>query len=464
MARYLVFALLVGAGLAGCASQPLPDLHAPVPGEWRHPVADAPAGAPVDLRGWWHSFADPSLDALVDRALANNLDVAQAAERVRAARALHGVASSAFLPQLHAKTEDVEAPDAGASYFVAGFDAVWELDLFGRGTALRRAAQGDLDAAAADLQGARVSLVAEVVRDWLQLRAAQQQLQWLQQVRDARQRQLDLLQVRERLRLAGAESVQRADAALAQADAAMVEPRETIDANAQRLAVLLGTAEPDPAWTNAVPLPTLGAWSLQAAPADLLRSRPEIRHAEADVLRAAGAAGIAHADRYPRVAIGGSLTWSASLQSNRGGGSSPVASIGPLIDIPLFDWGMRAAQEDAKRHELQASVLAYRQSVLEGVADVETALGRLQRQGEQERQCTEATAALARADTVVAKRAALHLAGADEEIESAIAHDEASLALVQAQAGHDLAFVSLFKALGGAPLPPAERATQEGRH
>ncbi|NID04847.1 efflux transporter outer membrane subunit [Luteibacter jiangsuensis] len=464
MARYLVFALLVGAGLAGCASQPLPDLHAPVPGEWRHPVADAPAGAPVDLRGWWHSFADPSLDALVDRALANNLDVAQAAERVRAARALHGVASSALLPQLHAKTEDVDAPDARASYFVAGFDAVWELDLFGRGTALRRAAQGDLDAAAADLQGARVSLVAEVVRDWLQLRAAQQQLQWLQQIRDARQHQLDLVQVRERLRLAGAESVQRAVAALAQADAAMLEPRETMDANAQRLAVLLGTAEPDPAWMTTGPLPTLGAWSLQAAPADLLRSRPEIRHAEADVLRAAGAAGIAHADRYPRVAIGGSLTWSASLQSSRGGGASPVASIGPLIDIPLFDWGMRAAQEDAKRHELQASVLAYRQSVLEGVADVETALGRLQRQGEQERQCTEATVALAHADSAVAKRAALHLAGADEEIESAIAHDEASLALVQAQAGRDLAFVSLFKALGGAPLPSVDSATTEDRH
>ncbi|MGN6094483.1 MAG: efflux transporter outer membrane subunit [Luteibacter jiangsuensis] len=463
MARYLVFALLVGAGLAGCASQPLPDLHAPVPGEWRHPVADAPTGAPVDLRGWWHSFADPSLDALVDRALSNNLDVAQAAERVRAARALHARASSAFLPQLHAKTEDVDAPDAGASYFVAGFDAVWELDLFGRGTAVRRAAQGDLDAAAADLQGARVSLVAEVVRDWLQLRAAQQQLQWLQHIRDARQQQLDLLQVRERLRLAGAESVQRAAATLAQANAAMVEPREAIDANAQRLAVLLGTAEPDPAWMNEGPLPTLGAWSLQAAPADLLRSRPEIRHAEADVLRAAGAAGIAHADRYPSVAIGGSLTWSASLQSTHGRSDNPVASIGPLIDIPLFDWGMRAAQEDAKRHELQASVLAYRQSVLEGVADVETALGRLQRQGEQERQCTEATVALARADTAVTKRAALHLAGADEEIESALAHDEASLALVQAQAGHDLAFVSLFKALGGAPLPPVESATRENR-
>jgi len=336
--------------------------------------------------------------------------------------------------------------------------------VFGRGTAGRRVAQGDLDAATADLQGARVSLVAEVVRDWLDLRAAQQQLQGLQQVRDARQRQVDLLQVRQRLRLADAEAVQRATAALAQADAAMLEPRNAVDADAQRLAVLLGTTESDPAWARPGALPTLGAWNLPSAPADLLRSRPEIQRAEADVLRAAGAAGIAHADRYPSLAIGGSLTWSATLQSHRNTGDNPVAAIGPLIDIPLFDWGMRAAQEDAKRHELEASVLAYRQSVLEGVADVETALGRLQRQAEYERQCADAAAALERADTVVARRAALRLAGPDDQIESAIAHDEAALALVQARAGRDLAFVSLFKALGGAPLPPADHAPPAGAH
>jgi outer membrane protein TolC len=214
--------------------------------------------------------------------------------------------------------------------------------------------------------------------------------------------------------------------------------------------------------TDAAALPTLGAWSLPSTPADLLRSRPEIRHAEADVLRAAGAAGIAHADRFPSLAIGGSLTWSASLQSHRNAGDNPVASIGPLIDIPLFDWGMRAAQEDAKRHELQASVLAYRQSVLEGVADVETALGRLQRQGEYERQCGAAAASLERADSMVASRVALRLAGPEDRIESTVAHDEAALALVQARAGRDLAFVSLFKALGGAPLPPASDAVSAG--
>lgn len=459
--RWALGALL--ATLAGCSTLPLPELHPPVPTHWRQAPPSATPAAPTDLRGWWRAFHDASLNALIDRALADNLDVAQAMERLEAARALHRTAGAQFLPQLRAKTEDVPDPDASASFFVAGFDALWELNLFGRGTAERRMARGDLDAAASDLRAARVSLVAEVTRDWLDLRAAQQQEQWLTRIRDMRRQQYLMLQTRQRLRLAGAQDVDRARAALAQADAALVEPRDAIDASAQQLATLLGQAEPDPAWFKAAPMPTLGAWRLHSLPADLLRSRPEILHAQAEVLRTAGEAGLARANRYPSLALGGSLIWSTSLQAHRPTDDNAVASIGPVINIPLFDWGMRAAQAHAKEHELKASVLAYRQTVLQGVAEVETALGRLRRQAEYERHCTEAAAALGHADDVMARRAALKLAGPMDQAESAIASDQAALAQVQARASHGLAFVALFKALGGAPLPagdPSER-TQE---
>ena len=454
--RGLALAVLWTA-LAGCASAPLPDLRAPAPAQWRHAAADTADAAPIDLHGWWRAFGDAQLDALVDRALSRNLDVAQAVERLRAARGLHRKAGTRFLPQLHAKTEDAFDADASASFFLAGFDALWELDVFGRGKAVRRMARGDLDAAAADLRGASVSLVAEVARDWLDLRAAQQQAQWLEQIRDARRRQYDMLQVRQRLRLAGRLEVDQARAALAQAEAALVEPRQAVDASAQQLAVLLGQAEPDPAWLEAGPLPSLGAWRLQSAPADLLRSRPEILRAEADVLHAAGEAGLAHAALYPYLAIGGSLMWSTSLQAHRPTDDNAVVTLGPVIDIPLFDWGMRAAQSHAKKHELRASVMAYRQSVLQGVAEVETALGRLHEQAEYERQCATAVAALDEADAAVARRVALKLAGPADRAESAIARDQAGLALAQARANRGLAFVALFKALGGAPLPGGER-------
>ena len=211
-AAWLTLACL-GTGLAGCASMPLPSLHAPVAAHWQHDTG-ASAAPPVDLQGWWHAFHDAQMDALVDQALASNLDVAQATEHLLAARALHRVSDRRFLPQLHAKTEDAIDPDASASFFVAGFDALWELDLFGRGTAVKRQAQGDLDQASADLQGARVSLVAEVVRNWLELRAAQQQVRLLSGIRDVRQQQLAQAQVRQRLDLADAVAVDQAKAAL----------------------------------------------------------------------------------------------------------------------------------------------------------------------------------------------------------------------------------------------------------
>lgn len=450
--------------LAGCVTATLPDLRAPAPAQWRHAAADATGAVPVDLHGWWHAFGDAQLDALVDRALSRNLDVAQAVERLRAARGLHRKVGARYLPQLHAKTEDAFDPDASASFFLAGFDALWELDLFGRGTAEKRMARGDLDAAAADLRGARVSLVAEVARDWLDLRAAQQQVQWLERIRDARRRQRDIAQARQRLRLAGVVDVEQASAALAQAEAALAEPRQAVDASAQQLAVLLGQAEPDPAWFAAGPMPSLGAWHIDSAPADLLRSRPEILHAEADVLRAAGEAGLARANRYPSLAIGGSLMWSTSLQAHRPTDDNAIVSLGPLIDIPLFDWGMRKAQAHAKEHELRASVLAYRQSVLQGVAEVETALGQLSQQADYESRCADALDALAKADTAVGRRVSLRLAGPADRADSTIARDQAALALAQARASRGLAFVALFKALGGAPLPAGDQGALAQDH
>jgi NodT family efflux transporter outer membrane factor (OMF) lipoprotein len=443
--------------LAGCASAPLPDLHAPAPAQWRHATTDTAGAAPVDLHGWWHAFGDPQLDGLVDKALARNLDVAQAVERLRAARDLHRKVGARYLPQLEARTEDAFDPDASASFFLAGFDALWELNFFGRGTAEKRMTRGDLTAAAADLRGARVSLVAEVARDWLDLRAAQQQVLWLERIRDARRGQWNIAQTRQRLRLAGTLDVEQARAALAQAEAALAEPRQAVDASAQRLAILLGQAEPDPAWFQTGPMPSLGAWRLQSAPADLLRSRPEILRAEAEVLHAAGEAGLARANQYPSLAIGGSLMWSTSLQAHRPTDDNAILSVGPLIHIPLFDWGMRKAQAHAKEHELRASVLAYRQSVLQGVAEVETALGQLERQADYESRCADAMAALEKADAAVERRVALKLAGPADRADSAIARDQAALALAQARASRGLAFVALFKALGGAPLPAGDQ-------
>ncbi|HET6803950.1 MAG TPA: efflux transporter outer membrane subunit [Frateuria sp.] len=457
--RWLAHAVLATA-VAGCAAVKVPPLQPPLPDHWRHSTVGSGAAVPTDLHHWWHAFGDRQLDALVDQALAGNLDVAQALEHVRAARAMHKASEARFRPQLRATTIDAIDPDASASFFVAGFDASWELNLFGRGQATQRLARADVATADADLRAARLSLVGEVVRDWIDLRAAQQQLGVLRTIRDARRQEYALLQVRQRLKLAGLDEVERARAALDQAESALVEPGEAVDASAQQLAVLLGRPEPDTDWLQPHPLPSLGDWRAGAVPADLLRARPDILRAEAEVLRAAGEAGLAHANRFPSLALGGSLVWSTNLQTHRRTNDNALFSTGPIIDIPLFDWGMRAAQDHARRHELQASVLAYRQSVLQAVAATETALGGLQARTDDERRCADALAALTHADAVVARRVDLKLASPLDREESRIARGQAAQASIQARARRDLAFVALFKALGGAPPPATELAAR----
>lgn len=449
-------AVVVASALGGCVSAVLPTLAPPVPTQWQHP-SEANA-AKVDLRGWWHAFDDVQLDALVDTALHDNLNLAAAQEHLLAARALARTATAPFLPSLRAKTADPIDPDASASFLVAGFDAIWEFPLFGRGEASRRQAAGNRDAAAADLQQARVSLVGEVVRDWLQLRAAQQRQITLAQAEHARRQQLRLWRVRERLHLVGADKVAAAEASLAEATASLADETQAANASAQSLAALLGRPEPDQAWQTPHDLPGLGALALTTTPADLLRTRPDIMQAQANVLSAAGDAGIARANRYPSIGIGGSLVWSTNLTTHRQTSDNAIASVGPVLTIPLFDWGLLEAQSHAKNHELKAAVFNYRQVVLNAVAEVETALGQLQQQRVREQQAGLAASALARTQKATSRRVQLGLDSPLDQLQSTLAVDQAKLATINARAARGLAFVTLYKALGGAPLPDDDHA------
>ena len=453
--RPLIKALLACglAVLAGCSVAPLPELKPSVPETWRNaPAGVAPPSA--DLTGWWQALGDPELNALVDRALQNNLDVAQAAERLRAARTLNHHARDPYLPSLHGRTNDVIAPDTAASYFVAGFDAVWELPLFGAWQSSKRTAQGQENGAAAALRSAQVSLVAEVSRRWIELRSAQQQAQLLGGVRDALQEKLRLQQVRGQLKLVAPVEIAKTQAELARSEAALTEPQQTIIACVQQLAVLVGQPEPDPAWLTPGPQPQLGAWQLTTAPADMLRARPEIASAEAEVLRAAGELGMSRADIYPHIGLGASLQWSTNILSNyRVHTGEAISSFGPIIDVPLFDWGQRVAAAHAKDHELKAAVYAYRQAVLQGVAEAETAMGDLEQLRARQDASQRAAVALDGTTAALRKRAELKLGSTLDVQDGLIENQRAQLELVSAIAARDLAYVSLYKALGGAPMP-----------
>jgi outer membrane protein TolC len=165
----------------------------------------APLPASEQLQTWWQGFEDPTLDGLVRTALRDNLDLAGAVERLQAARVIRQHASARYLPYVRAKTEDVINPNASAAYLVAGFDAVWELGLFGRREGTRRLTQGALDEAGASLAGARVSLVGEVVGDYLMAAAMQDRLRILHEQEGVLRRQGELIRVRVQLGLATAQ-------------------------------------------------------------------------------------------------------------------------------------------------------------------------------------------------------------------------------------------------------------------
>lgn len=458
-------AVLGAAALAGCVSTPLPDLTQALPPQWTSlPAAAAPRPAGS---AWWQDFHDPQLDSLVAQALREDLDVAQALARLRAARRMDGVATAELKPQLHARTEEPIDPDASASFLVAGFDAEWELPLFGRGEATRRLSRGDLQSAQASLEQVRTATVADVARNWIELRHAQQAEQLLQRIADARQRQATLSAALVGLRLAPPATAAQAQAAQLQAQAALGEPRSANAAAAQRLAVLLARSVPDPAWSAVAPAAAPGAaapglqiGAIDAVPADLLRRRPDIAAREAEVLRAAGELGIARADRYPSIGLGGAIHWSTNLLSHRRTATPhEIASLGPLIDIPLFDWGQRQAQAQARGDLLQAAALAYRQCVLEAVAEVQNALTALEQQRQRVLAQQQALQALQQAADAAQARRRLGL-GSDLDVATQqTAHDQAALDLLEAQRQRDLDYIALQTALGSADTQTAATAS-----
>ncbi|MGB7757517.1 MAG: efflux transporter outer membrane subunit [Salinisphaera sp.] len=445
--------LAAGLLLGGCASTPVPEPDVSLPSHWVHVAKQAGAPEP-DYREWWQALHDPALNQLVDASLKANLNLASALERVRAARALYLRSDAPYKPALSIKTDDPVDPDARASYFLMGFDAHWELPLFGRGQAKKNVARGHLEAAAGNLREVRVSMVAEVARDWINLRAAQQDSSILRQMIRLQRNRIKLARVRVHLGLASPAVLTAPLLKKSNLETQQQNARHQVVAAAQQLALLTGRDEPEGAWLHEAAVPTLQGYEPVSVPANLLNTRPGIAQARAQVIKAAGELGLARADRYPSIGLGASLVASANLASYNASGLGGIGSVGPIIDIPLFDWGLRKARANAKGHLLKAASLAYREAVLQGVADVETKLDDLH--GTQQQLQTRKQV-LQREKTAVSRartRGKLGLDSPDQRLAAEFNYNQARMQLIQAQAAHDIAYVALYKALGGASNRP----------
>ena len=445
--------LLLTALLAGCA-QPVevrPD--GATPERWTQALPAA-GTEPVDLRAWWRRWGDARLDALVDEALAHNLDASQAAARLRQYRLLAGTAGSTHRPVFSAGVRTLQDISATDSYFQASIDMVWDLGLFGASESSQRAARAQVLDASARLHVARVALVAGVAHRYLDIRLAQRQRALLADMARLDERALHLAQVRRQQHLGTREEAEQWQAQARAREAAAAQRREAQARAAHALAVLLGRDRPDAAWLvedPAAALPEVDGLAPAELPASLLRSRPDIRLAEAQVEQSAAEAGMARAALYPRFQLAGSLLYSYNLTKNFRTTSDNLPVVGPLIDIPLFDWGRRRAQADASGEALQAALLAYRQSVLEGVAEVEASLAALSAQQAREQALAAACDQARARGEAQARRQRLGLGSEWAALPARRALLQAEADAATARAARALAFVSLYKALGGAP-------------
>lgn len=468
--------LRAGAALAAllwaCACTTLPSERAeapPLPAAW----ADAPAGADAPVTDWWRKFEDPVLDRLVAEALASGPSVQIAALRVREARASSRSVIAQFLPELSASASgnyrqalEGGALEDGAQELMSGTygpQISWEIPLYARIDSARTGARANTASAIADARAAQVALAADVAQAYVDLRAAQNSRMALVELIAAADELARILATGEQAGFTSAadaaDARRLAESTRARLPGQIIEQRRAENA----LAVLRGAApgtEPEDmraALAAAGETPSLDLISAPAAPADLLRLRPDVARAEAQTLVAAADLGNARADLLPRLNLTGSIAVTDNLIGEALAGDTTTLTATPLISLPLFDWGSRLAQIRVRDARFEQSLIQYRQTVTQAVAEASNALASLD-QGA--KRLASARAAEAAAEITARGARAAYDAGIQSLSDRLRADQQlidARLTRISAEAAQASAAINVYRAFGGGPaLPEAE--------
>ena len=401
--RRAALASLLAVSLSGCAIFSAPSAVAPA--AQRHSSA-LPAAASLAVqtgtpsRHWWHALHDERLNTLVQTAMQHNQDRQAAVASVRQARALAGLAERQSLPQgsLSAQAQVQRLSLAEVDPYNQGLEqppqqrlgsiaqmVSWEIDLFGRVGTASAVAQRQADAAAATAQSAEALLQAEVVRHYVQLRLQQHDHARLQEESDVLQRRHALLQIREKAGLADTREVLAAQAQREQSLAALAQAQAAIHGTRAALAVLAGRApsapDTDGSWeqllaapaTNGPALPAVPEASGVVQPTDLLARRPDVARADALLRAALGETVLADRAHLPRL----SLNLSAGINAPFGAlgqASAMRYAAGPSLQWDWLDAGRMRARTAAAKAGDEVAWHQFEHTVLQALADSESAL------------------------------------------------------------------------------------------
>ena len=363
--------------LVACGSLPHPDLNVKAPAEWRNSAVSTSTNASNEA--WWTALKDPVLNNTVELALKNNLSVAQSYERLSTERALEKATIASHKP----KFGFYFGPNSSVAYgnyrtssaYLLGFDFGWEAPYTSKKEGERQIAQANLDMAFAGMVAARTTIVAEVVRVYGELRAADQKVQSLKKIVAYNQGINEMFERSANVGAASQQDLMEARSKLIEAESALSEMNAIRESAIQRLDVLCGLDTPLPEFLNFNEI----QWEIErakiapfAVPVDVIMQRPDIQAAASSVLHAAAVVGISDSELYPKLGLEGALFYSGTIVRNGSTTKDGVLNfIAPSLKFPIWDWGMAREQKNASEAELRRTILSYRDTVLQAIAETE---------------------------------------------------------------------------------------------
>jgi multidrug efflux system outer membrane protein len=467
-------AFFTGSLLSGCAVGP--DYVRPevaVPSAWSE-TETIKSVSPKTYADWWHTFDDPVLNRLMRDAGASNLDLQQAAARIREARAQRIQTFAAGLPELSAGSNisrrrnalsfSQSASNLGTggfgigqqiiNIFQMGFDAQWEIDLFGGVRRALEAAEANIEVAEENRRDILVSLLAEVARNYIDIRNAQQLIEVTRSNVLSQQATLELVRARQQGGLTSELEVAQAASQVA-ATRAQLPSLDTSKKQAVHALGILLDREPGALlnrFESPRPIPAAINPTPVDLPSELLLRRPDVRRAERQLAAASAEIGVATAELYPRINLAAFL----GLQNTRITDFTPIGkswSMASSLSMPIFNWGKLQANIKAKKAVYEQSFFAYRTTVLSAFKEVEDALAAYANELERRRSLAENVEASRLAVDLANER---YLKGLTSFLDVLTAEKtlfQAQSDLLESEAESSLQLVALYKALGGGWQP-----------
>jgi multidrug efflux system outer membrane protein len=470
--------MAVGALLAGCAVGP--NYHRPqVPVDAGFVNASEPgltAGDPAER--YWATFNEPTLTQLVEDSVAHNTDLQAATANLQAARAARRLAGYDQFPTVtttvsYAKLLEPQQELPGFSFnqrefdsAQAGFDGLWELDLFGRVRRNVEAARAEVGASEATLRDARVSVIAEVARDYFILRGLQDQLILTRRNAELQASTVKLTRVRLEAGRGNELDTSRAEAEYQTTLSTVPSLEASIATTLYRISVLTGRqpAALTTQLSTPAPLPELPAFSSIGTPERLLRRRPDVRVAERELAASTARVGVAMGDLFPKVTLVGEVGYQAASFAQFGQSQARFFQAGPSISWAAFDMGRVLARIGESRAQTDAALARYQSAVLNALEDAEGSMITYGRSQSRRQALQLAATASDKAADLAQKRFEGGLIDFLEVLDAQRTALSAELALSQSRTDSATALIAVYKALGaGWAIPESSAPIQANR-